>query len=282
MSRIAVYCEACATINVVAPQLTTAAALILTTAPNAARRRKGVVIRDPEETATQSTIIHSKAKSKDKGKGILDEVIDQVKRKEKEDNIVMIYQALKRKPQTKAQAKKNIMIYLRNVAGFKMDYFRGISYDDIHPIFEKMFNSNVAFLEKTKEQMKEEYSRALKRLSESQKDKAAKKHKLDEEATPLALKVPVIDYEIYTEHNKPYYKIKRADGTHQLYLSFLTRYSISNLEESKKCSWSSKGQKLEAVRVLWCADYNIHYNTVDLAGKEKISTYKVHSGTNAQ
>nr|GEX17712.1 reverse transcriptase domain-containing protein [Tanacetum cinerariifolium] len=54
------------------------------------------------------------------------------------------------------------------------------------------------------------------------------------------------------------------------------------MKESKKCSWSSKGQKLEAVRVLWCADYNIHYNTVGLAGREKISTYKVHSGTNAQ
>nr|GFC89051.1 hypothetical protein [Tanacetum cinerariifolium] len=52
------------------PAATTAAALTLTTAPS--RRRKGVVIRDPQETApTPSTIIHSEAKSKDKGKGIL-------------------------------------------------------------------------------------------------------------------------------------------------------------------------------------------------------------------
>nr|GEV37314.1 hypothetical protein [Tanacetum cinerariifolium] len=49
----------------------TAAALTLTTAPSAARRRKGVVIRDPKETATPSTIIHSEAKSKSKGKWIL-------------------------------------------------------------------------------------------------------------------------------------------------------------------------------------------------------------------
>nr|GEX57890.1 hypothetical protein [Tanacetum cinerariifolium] len=60
-----------ATITAVAPQLTTAAALTLTTTPSAARRRKGVVIRDLEETATPSTIIHSDAKSKDKGKEIL-------------------------------------------------------------------------------------------------------------------------------------------------------------------------------------------------------------------
>nr|GEY62618.1 hypothetical protein [Tanacetum cinerariifolium] len=59
------------TITVVAPQLTTGAAPTLTTAPSTARRRKGVVIRDPEESATPSTIVHTEAKSKNKGKGIL-------------------------------------------------------------------------------------------------------------------------------------------------------------------------------------------------------------------
>nr|GEY33465.1 hypothetical protein [Tanacetum cinerariifolium] len=42
------------------------------------------------------------------------------------------------------------------------------------------------------------------------------------EATPIARKVPVVDYEIIKLNNKPYYKIIRADGTHQLYISFLT------------------------------------------------------------
>nr|GEY83029.1 hypothetical protein [Tanacetum cinerariifolium] len=52
------------------PAATTAAAPKLTAAPS--RRTKGVVIRDPEESSTtKSTIIHSEAKSKDKGKGIL-------------------------------------------------------------------------------------------------------------------------------------------------------------------------------------------------------------------
>nr|GEX93625.1 hypothetical protein [Tanacetum cinerariifolium] len=147
------------------------------------------------------------------------------RRKHKEDNAVKRYQALKRKPQTEAQARKNMMIYLRNVAAIKMDYFKGMTYDDIRPIFEHKFNSNMAFLLKTKEQMDAEDSRALMRLSESQEDKASKKQKLDEEveelkrnlqivpndeddvytkATPLALKVPVVDYEIYTENNRPY------------------------------------------------------------------------------
>nr|GEW21646.1 hypothetical protein [Tanacetum cinerariifolium] len=143
------------------------------------------------------------------------------------------YQALKRKQQTESQARKNMMIYLRNMAGFKMDYFKGTRYDDIRPIFEKYFNSNVAFLEKTKEHMEEEDNRALNTKTKSSKEKAAKKQKLDEEATPLALKVPVIDYAIYTENNKPYYKIIRADGSHQLFLSFLSLLRNFDREDLK-------------------------------------------------
>nr|GEV55416.1 hypothetical protein [Tanacetum cinerariifolium] len=142
-----VVTAASASITVAAPQLTTAAAPTLTTAPSTARRRKEVVIRDPEENATPSTIIHTEPKSKDKG--------------------------------------KRIMV---------------------------------------------------------------------EEPKPLKKQAQIEQVEAYARE----------------------------LEESKKCSWSSKGQKLEAVRVMWCVDYNIHYNTVDLAGREEISTYKVHSGTNAQ
>nr|GEW55381.1 copia protein [Tanacetum cinerariifolium] len=139
--------------------------------------------------------------------------------------------------------QNQLLDYSDEKVRFKMDYFKGMTYDDIRPIFEKKFNSNVAFLLKTKEQMDEEDSRALKRLSESREDKAARKQKLDEEAaelkrhlqivpndeddvyteaTPLARKVPDVGYKIYTENNKPYYKIKRADSSHQLYLSFLS------------------------------------------------------------
>nr|GEX62455.1 xylulose kinase-1 [Tanacetum cinerariifolium] len=166
----------------------------LTAAPSAARRRKGVVIRDPEETATPSIIINSEAKSKDKGKGIL--------RKEKKDNAMMRYQALKRKPQTKAQARKNMMIYLRNMAGFKMDYFKGIKYDDIYPIFKKYFNSNVAFLGKTKDQMEEEDNKALKRTSKSQAKKAAMKQNLDEEVADLKRHLQIVpnnEDDVYTK-----------------------------------------------------------------------------------
>nr|GFA71281.1 hypothetical protein [Tanacetum cinerariifolium] len=75
------------------------------------KRRKRVVIRDPQEESTTSIIISAETKSKDKAK----------------------------------------------------------------------FNSNMAFLLKTKEQIEEEESKALKRLNETPAEKAAKRRKLDEE-----------------------------------------------------------------------------------------------------
>nr|GEV94756.1 hypothetical protein [Tanacetum cinerariifolium] len=143
----------------------TTAATTITTAlmptVSALRRRKGVVIRDLEKTATPLVIVHSEPKSKDKRKGIL------VKRKEKQDNTVMRYQALKRKPQTEAQARKNMMVYLKNMVGFKMDFFRGMTYYEMRPIFEKHFNSIVAFLEKGKKELEEEASKVIKRKSKT-------------------------------------------------------------------------------------------------------------------
>nr|GEW23317.1 hypothetical protein [Tanacetum cinerariifolium] len=208
-------------------------------------------------TAASTTI----TAADDKGKGILVEKPKPLKKQaqiEQDEKyareLEAEYQALKRKPQTEAQAMKNMMIYLKNVAGFKMDYFEGLSYDDIRPIFEAKFNTNVAFLHKTKEQIDEEESKALKRINETTAKKAAKRQKLDEEveelkrhlqivpneeddvhieATLFARKVPVVEYVIINQNNKPYYKIKRADGSHQLYLSFLIllrNFDIEDLE----------------------------------------------------
>nr|GEU53441.1 hypothetical protein [Tanacetum cinerariifolium] len=182
----------------------TTAAITITADPmpkaSALRRIRGVIIHDLEETATLSVIVHSEPKFKDKGKGIIVEEPKPLKRQ--------------------AQIKK----------------------DEV-PIFEKHFNSIVAFLDKGEKEIEEEASKVIKRKSESSKEKAAKKQILDEEvdelkihlqivpsdeddvyteATPLALKVLVVDYQIHTDHNKPYYKIIRAHGTYQLFLSFIS------------------------------------------------------------
>nr|GEV17970.1 hypothetical protein [Tanacetum cinerariifolium] len=39
------------------------------------------------------------------------------------------YQSLKRKPISVAQAKKNMIVYLKNMAGYKMEHFKGMTYE---------------------------------------------------------------------------------------------------------------------------------------------------------
>nr|GEW35198.1 hypothetical protein [Tanacetum cinerariifolium] len=225
--------------------------------PEVQKRRKGVVIRDPEEEST--TFIPTDTKSKDKGKGMMDidwdVAIEHVKQKAKEDPAVQRYQVMKKRPQTKAQARKNMITYLKNVVGFRLDYFKGMSYDDIRPIFEVKLNSNVDFLLKTKEQIEEEERRIIQSINKTPAQKTAKRRKLNEEvedlkqhleivpdedddvyteATPLARKVPVVDYEIIHLSNKPHYKIIRADGTHQLYMDKLKYGRIRGLPMVKQ------------------------------------------------
>nr|GEW20988.1 hypothetical protein [Tanacetum cinerariifolium] len=265
-SNINTYIAASTIISAAEPQVSvatiTAAPAKVVVVPSG--RKKGVVIRDPEEESTTSSIILADTKSKDKDKGIMveepkplkkkqqiemdeeyarklhaelnkdidwDVAIDHLKLKDKEDPAVQRYQAMKRKPETKAQAQKNMMMYLKNVTGFRLDYFKGMSYDDIHLIFEAKFNLNIKFLLKTKEQIEEEESRALQSINKTPTQKAAKRRKLNEkvedlkrhleivpdedddvytEAIPLARKVPVVNYEIINLNNKPYYKIIRG------------------------------------------------------------------------
>nr|GFD47391.1 hypothetical protein [Tanacetum cinerariifolium] len=131
----------------VEPQVTAATITVAPVRVVAAsiRRRKGVVIRDPEEESITSSIIPADTKSKDKGKGIMveepkplkkkqqvemdeeyarklhvelnkdidwDAAIDHVKQKPKEDLTVQRYQVIKKKPQTEAQSQKNMIMYL--------------------------------------------------------------------------------------------------------------------------------------------------------------------------
>nr|GEW52199.1 hypothetical protein [Tanacetum cinerariifolium] len=175
--------------QVPAATLTVAPARV-TVAPS--RRRKGVVIRDPQEESTTSTIIPAETKPKDNDKGILVEEPKPLKKQQQ------IEQDEKYTRELEAELNKNIdwdEVIDHNVDGFKMDYFKGMSYDDMRPIFEAKFNTNVAFLLNTKEQIEEEESKALKRLNETPAEKAAKRKKLDEEVEELKRHLQIVSNE---------------------------------------------------------------------------------------
>nr|GEW74396.1 DEAD-box ATP-dependent RNA helicase 37-like [Tanacetum cinerariifolium] len=133
--------------------------------PNPKAKGKGILVKEPKPLKKQAQIEQDEALARELEAELnktinWDDVIDQVQRKEKEDNAVM-RQKKQKLDEKVAELKRHLQIVPND-------------YDDVYT-----------------------------------------------EATPLARKVPVVDYEIYTENNKPYYKIIRADGSPQLFLSFL-------------------------------------------------------------
>ncbi|GJY52257.1 hypothetical protein Tco_0443104 [Tanacetum coccineum] len=72
------------------------------------------------------------------------------------DPSVIRYHTLKMKPKTVAQARKNMIKYLKNQGNYKIRDFKGMSYNDIRPIFEKVwdFNQNIEPMEHETEKMK--------------------------------------------------------------------------------------------------------------------------------
>nr|GEV06183.1 hypothetical protein [Tanacetum cinerariifolium] len=198
-----------------------------------------------------------------------------------------------------------MMIYLKNTAGYKLDFFKGMSYDEICPIFQARFDANMRFLFKLKEEMEEEDQEVLKSINETPAQKAAKRRKLYEEAqeaedlkkhlevvddedddvfteaTPLARKVPVVDYQIVLINNKPRFKIIKVDETHQLYIIFITllkNFDREDLEDlwrivkerfstSKPTNFSDKYllttlktmfEKPDGQDVLWKSQRSVH------------------------
>nr|GEY58023.1 hypothetical protein [Tanacetum cinerariifolium] len=190
-----------------AAAVVTSAAPVKVVVPSTIRRR-GVVIKDPEKESSAKT--PTETKSKDKGKEVPtdeEKTLDRSSSSKKYDGVSEEYCWI------------HIRLFQRNVL------------DDIRPIFEAKFNANMKFLLKSKEQMEEEENRAIALINETPAQKAAKRRRLNKkaedveelkqhleivpdedddvytEATPLARKVPVMDYQIIHVNNKPRYKI---------------------------------------------------------------------------
>nr|GEX95272.1 hypothetical protein [Tanacetum cinerariifolium] len=183
------------------------------------KKRKRVVIRDPEEELHIDTLAETLT-VKDKGKGILIEDPKPMKKKDqikmdaeyakklqeeldkeheeaykqidwnaaldhvqaKEPQYIKRYHGIKKKPQSESEARKNMISYLKNTEGYKMEFFKGKTYDQIIPIFQSRFDANLKFLFKSREEMEKEDGEIIKSINETPTQKAAKRRKLSEEA----------------------------------------------------------------------------------------------------
>nr|GEX20950.1 hypothetical protein [Tanacetum cinerariifolium] len=148
-------------------------------------------------------------------------VVEQMQEKHL-DNIRK-YQSLKRKPIYVAQDKKNMIVYLKNMVGYKIAHFKGMTYDQVRPIFKREYNKVQTFLkpnrdeEPTKKRVAEETL-----LQESfKKVRAEVEVSVSEfKVEALQVKYPLIDWEIHPEGSRSYWKIIRVGEIAQAYLSF--------------------------------------------------------------
>nr|GEX83237.1 hypothetical protein [Tanacetum cinerariifolium] len=189
-----------------------------------------VVIRDLNEELSSVTPAET-PKVKDKGKGILIEAPKPIKKKDQIEMDAEYARKLQEEINKEhEEAYKNIdwnAALDHNTEGYKMDFFKGMTYDEILPIFQAKFEANIRFLFKSREEMEAEDQEIIKSINETPAQKAAKRRKLSEEAqeaddlrkrleivqdedddvfieaTPLAQMVPVVDYQIVVIDNKP-------------------------------------------------------------------------------
>ncbi|GKD17520.1 hypothetical protein Tco_1206678, partial [Tanacetum coccineum] len=136
--------------------------------------------------------------------------------------------------------------------GYKMNYFKGMKYEDIRPIFEKIWDQNQSFIPmdyKDKEKGSKKKARgsskktlARKRAGKKQSDQSAKRQKTEYEKVKdelkayldqvpreefalkiesLATKYPIVDWKTHVlTETFMYYQIIRADGGSKNYKIF--------------------------------------------------------------
>nr|GEY38216.1 putative copia-type protein [Tanacetum cinerariifolium] len=181
------------------------------------RKIEGVVIIDPEEELHIDTLAETLT-MKDKGKGIL------IEDPKPGCRYIKRYHGIKKKPQSESEARKNMISYLKNTEGYKMEFFKGKTYDQILPIFQARFDANLKFLFKSREEMEKEDEEIIKSINETPSQKAAKRRKLSEEAQEaddLKKRLKIVqdeDDDVFVQS----YSTCSEDDTHQFYISFTT------------------------------------------------------------
>ncbi|GJV26441.1 ribonuclease H-like domain-containing protein [Tanacetum coccineum] len=58
------------------------------------------------------------------------------------------YHTIQNRSFSKVEVRKNMCMYLKNQGGYKKSYFKGLEYEDIKPIFERVWDQNNSFVPK--------------------------------------------------------------------------------------------------------------------------------------
>ncbi|GJR01585.1 hypothetical protein Tco_0524569 [Tanacetum coccineum] len=173
------------------------------------------------------------------------------------DPAVLRYHAQQNRSFSKAKVRKNMCMYLKNRGGYKQSHFKGMSYEDIRPIFERIWDQNQSFVPKDSEIEKEVMKRSgfdfqkppakrqkVGEVSGSVEEQSAgnEKEVSEEELKKLLVIVPV--EEMYIE----------ALQVYQVFEDMLKRFNKDDLEklwDLVKKKFSSTEPTIDKEKVLW-------------------------------
>nr|GEX36179.1 hypothetical protein [Tanacetum cinerariifolium] len=223
------------------PKVISTAATIVTTAVTTPKA-KGIVFHKQVQAH-----IPTISSSKDKGKA---KMIKPEKPLKKKDQIALdekVERKLEAEMKAKIEEEERIARRKIRKTELQKDYKRK-SFDDIKKMFDKLYKRVNTFMDMNTKNVEESLKKTQAELVEQLQAKAADDNtselkrcleivpKDDDDvaikATPISSKSPtIVDYKIYREGKKSYFKIIRADGNSQNYLTFGTMFKNFNRED---------------------------------------------------
>ncbi|GKE39819.1 hypothetical protein Tco_1463224 [Tanacetum coccineum] len=182
---------------------------------------------------------------------------------ERQSGSMIRYHSFKKKPVTVAQARKNMMVYLKNMANYKMKYFKGMSYDQIRPIFkgeyrkvQTLFKKDSEFSKSEKKRVAEEalLQESFKKLRTTQASGSEPFHQEKSTEEPKELsKEDARD----SSRSRKYWKIIRVGNITEAYQGFEDMLKAFDREDLDTL-WSLVKEKFRSVeptedmeRALW-------------------------------
>nr|GFA34994.1 hypothetical protein [Tanacetum cinerariifolium] len=224
------------------------------------RKRKGVVIRDPEEELHDDTPAEILS-DKDKGKGIL---VEDPKPMKKKDQIAMdaeYVRKLQEEEESHVQAKD---VQAKDALAKWIQYIRRYHGYKKKPQSESKARKNmIAYLKNTEEEMEKEEEEIIRSINETLAQKAAKRKRLHEqakedenlkkqlevvvdedddvliEATLIGRKVPVVNYEIVMINKKPRFSTSKPTNFTDDYL-LVTLKNMFEKTDAQDVIWRSQ------------------------------------------
>ncbi|GJX10277.1 hypothetical protein Tco_0200136 [Tanacetum coccineum] len=221
------------------------------------KRRRGVIIKDLKELTTTRVTAQPKSRKEQ-----IQADAELAKELEVEWNADINWNDVIEQVQRRDSQEDN----LKNMAGYKINSFKGMSYDEIRPLFKVEYNKVQTFLNKKGSEINAERIKApRKRTREDkvEKDQSDKKQKGNEnaktfeeeddtkeikrcleivpddgdllvDAIPLAERSPtVVDYRVYKKGKKKFYQVFREHGNYQMLFTFkklLVNFNREDLE----------------------------------------------------